>query len=454
MSRIFLSCFLLMQFLNLLSQNYQISGTLPGLVNQNVYLMRILAENRKIIDTAQTDQTGLFVFELKNDSPIGLYAIISGPNQLIELLFNNENIRIVTTGNSPEDQVQIVESIENLIYYDYLYAKGMTLYKTDLLQPLIQKYPEDDPFYKAAVMQYNLLKNNFEDRVNTLIRENPETFAAHLIKADQPMFADPELSQKLQTLYLKNHYFDNTDFNDTLLTRSNILSSKVVGYLSLYQEDNMTKEALESSLLVGLDTVLTKAATNQHTYEYVVDFLINGFQAIGFETGLEYLAAKSRLDQFCVNTERKKELENKIELINKLAVGKPAPNFETIDLKGNMIRLSDIIAEKTVLVFWASWCPHCDEILPFLKEYYDPKNSRQLEIIAVSIDESREDVENTISKNGYNWINIAELQGWNGAIVQEYGISATPSIFVLDNDKNIIGKPSSLDELKKMMTNP
>ncbi|HEY9113361.1 MAG TPA: redoxin domain-containing protein [Bacteroidales bacterium] len=453
MNRIFLLTFLLIQSLFVLPQNNKISGTIPGLVNQDVYLMKMVAENRTIIDTTATDATGSFIFELPSNFPVGQYAVVSGPSQMIELIYNNENIRFVTTGANPNDQVQIAESVENQIYYEYLYTKGITLYKTDLLEPLLQNYPTDDPFFKTIIAQYNLLKENLDERVITLVEQNPETFAAQIIQTDKPLLPDPTLTSRQQKVYLKLHYFDETNFADTLLTRTNILSSKVVGYLSLFQEENMTKQQLENSLLVGLDTILNKAAVNQEVYEYIVDFLINGFQAIGFENGLEYIAEHNQLDQFCVNTERKKVLENKIELINKLAIGKPAPDFETVDLKGKMMRLSDVGAEKTVLIFWASWCQHCDEIMPVIKEYYNSKNKRELEVVAVSIDNSRNEVETAIEKNGYgSWINIAELQGWEGKIVDEYGIAATPTIFILDKNKTIIAKPGNIDELKKMLT--
>ena len=453
MIRVVLISFLIFESFLLFPQN-TIKGTIPGLPNKEIYLIKLIAEKHSFVDSASTDVTGSFIFELATGFPTGQYAVVAGPNQMIELIYNKENIRFVTTGARPDNQVQIVESVENKIYYEYLYLKGMTLYKTDLLNPLILQYPNDDPFHKTIINEYIYLKENLNDRVTSLSTENPETFTSHIIRTDKPLLPDPTLTLQEQKLFLKNHYFDETDFTDTLLTRTNILSSKVVGYLSLFQENNMTKEQLEDNLLVALDTVLSHAAVNQQVYEYVVDFLINGFHAIGFEKGLEFVAEHNQLDNFCENTQRKKELEGKIELIKKLSVGQPAPDFETVDLLGKMFRLSDVGAERTILIFWASWCPHCVDILPELKKHYNPKTRRQLEIVAISIDESRGELESVIENNGYNqWINIGELQGWNGPIVEEYGISATPTIFVLDKDKTIIAKPSNNAELERWLTN-
>ena len=433
------------------AQNHEINGTISGLADEEVYLIRILGQNRTTVDTALTNQAGSFTFHLDQNVPVGLYSITYGPAQMLELIYNRENIRFVSSDASMQSPVQFIESIENLIYYDYLYLKGYNLYKMDLLKPLLQQYPKDNEFYKTLLHEYRSLAEEISKRVHTLTTENPNTIAAHFIKVDSPLFTDPELSPELKKTFQKSHYFDNTDFTDTLLIRSNILTSKIIGYLSLYQNKEMTKEQMENSLLVAVDTILNKALANQQVYEFVIDFLIDGFQAVGFERGLEHLAMQNQLEQLCENTERKAELENKMELIKKLAIGKTAPDFTATDLNGKQFTLSTIRAKKTVLIFWASWCPHCIEILPDLKKYYDPVNTGELEIIGISLDELKADVQAAIEEGDYNWINIAELKGWDGPVVVEYGIAATPTIFVLDENKTIIGKPGNKYELKEML---
>lgn len=39
--------------------------------------------------------------------------------------------------------------------------------------------------------------------------------------------------------------------------------------------------------------------------------------------------------------------------------GNPAPDFEMMDLDGNLVKLSDFKGKKVYLKFWASWCPIC-----------------------------------------------------------------------------------------------
>ncbi len=433
------------------SQEYSIDGTIAGLENSEVYLLKITGDNRRVVDTATTDLTGAFNFDLPENFPIGQYAVVAGPGQLVELLFNNEDIRFVTTGNTKDAQVQIIESVENLIYYDYLTIKGTNLYKLDLLNPVVQYYPKDDDFYLEALAKVRLLQSEINERTAELVNNNPGTLSASVIRVDQPVFANPELSIEQQTTYLKGHYFQETDFLDTLLLNTNILTGKIIGYLTLYQKQGLSQEGLEKQLIIAVDTILDKAFVEQRVYEFVVAFLIKGFEAIGFERGLEHIANQNLLEELCVNSDKKKELENKMELIKRLAVGQPAPDFEFTDMLGNSSRLSDINAEQTIVIFWASWCPHCEDILPVFKPYYDPSDNSKLEIVAVSIDESESAWKNSVAEYGFNWINVAELKGWDSKIGESYGLVATPTFYVLDKNKTIIGKPSNEKELKSFL---
>ncbi len=432
-----------------MGQQHSISGTISDLENEKLYLMRLMGENRSIIDTAQTDITGAFTFIATEELEPGMYMVIKGQGQAVELIYNNENIQFTTSGFAADDGIQIISSVENLIYYDYLGIKGMNMYKLDVLGALIANYPPNDKFYQDALKQYELLQNKLNERIDELINNNPLTLASKYLKTDRPTFVDPTLSNDEQNLFLKQHYFDDVDFSDTMLIRSTFLTSKVVGYLSLFQNNANSQKELEDNMLIGVDSVLTRAQIDQQVYEFLVEFLIKGFESIGFERGLEHIAAANTLDQFCENTERKLKLENKLELIKKLAIGQPAPNFTTKDIVGKEIELNKVDAKKTLLVFWASWCPHCDDIMPVINSFY--KGNNELEVISISIDESKDDLMKNIEEGGYSWKYIAELQGWNGPIIEEYGIVATPSIFVLDENKKIIGKPIGKEELIKLL---
>jgi len=408
--------------------------------------MRIIGENQKIVDTAVSSANGSFEFQLDNDFPMGMYVIVGGAKKMIEILYNRENIRFITSGMGAEDNVQVIESVENLIWYDYLYLKGLNQYKLEVIETILLNYPPDDDYFKTSQEKYKQLQDMITNRSLELANNNPETFASRLIMVDKPGFAPSDLSDIEKQEFLIKHHFDNTDFTDTLLLRSNILTSKIVKFLSLHQRPGLSQQQLEDRLLIAVDVILEEAIVDQKVYESVVEFLIKGFEAIGFERGMEYIAEQNQLSELCINTERKAELQNRMELIKKLAIGKIAPDFSVTDINGKMISLSEINSEKTILVFWASWCPHCIEIMPVLQEFYGASTREELEIIAISVDSEEADFLSEV--NDYNWINVAELKGWDGPTILEYGIHATPSIFILDKDKKILSKPTNKVSLR------
>ena len=121
------------------AQEHKINGTISDLKNDNVYLMQIMGEKRMVIDTAKTDDTGAFTFYMPENQDIGMYTILKGKGQAIDLIYNNEDIQFTTTGTDPSDDINIISSIENLIYYDYLNIRGMNMYKMDLIRNLVSK---------------------------------------------------------------------------------------------------------------------------------------------------------------------------------------------------------------------------------------------------------------------------------------------------------------------------
>ena len=50
-----------------------------------------------------------------------------------------------------------------------------------------------------------------------------------------------------------------------------------------------------------------------------------------------------------------------------------------------------------------------------------------------------------------NWHHVLGLKKWQNKIVNTYNINATPTYFVLDSTKKIIGKPNELKELKSFI---
>ena len=63
------------------------------------------------------------------------------------------------------------------------------------------------------------------------------------------------------------------------------------------------------------------------------------------------------------------------------------------------------------------------------------------------MDNNREDWLNFVRTNNLNWINVNDPAGWSGKASMDYSVYATPSMFLVDEEKKIIAKPMDVDEL-------
>ena len=114
-----------------------------------------------------------------------------------------------------------------------------------------------------------------------------------------------------------------------------------------------------------------------------------------------------------------------------------------------MIDLNTIKSEKILIIFYASWCPHCQTLLPQIYELYKIQKEKTIEVFAVSIDTSKTDWLNFVRTYNLNWLNVSDLKGWGGKAIFDYYVYATPTMFLIDEQLKLIAKPSSVEELNK-----
>lgn len=136
-----------------------------------------------------------------------------------------------------------------------------------------------------------------------------------------------------------------------------------------------------------------------------------------------------------------------------LTIGKQAPHFALPNLSGDKVALNDILSENDfVLVdFWASWCGGCIATFPALRDLYASYHNRGFEIVSISIDE--EPVKWKEGSETYNptWINLGELEDFEGEVVTSYGVNGIPKTYLLNSEGKIVQKDLSTDQLRDFL---
>ena len=135
-------------------------------------------------------------------------------------------------------------------------------------------------------------------------------------------------------------------------------------------------------------------------------------------------------------TEAMKPLVEMAEKKLKTEVGQPYIDFEQADQQGTMVSLKSVIenpANKYVLIdFWASWCGPCMAEVPALKAAYDEYHKKGFEIFGVSLDNKKEAWEAAIKNKELNWLHVSDLQGWQNAAADLYGVRSIPANYLVE----------------------
>ncbi|MGB9668630.1 MAG: peroxiredoxin family protein [Thermosulfidibacteraceae bacterium] len=117
---------------------------------------------------------------------------------------------------------------------------------------------------------------------------------------------------------------------------------------------------------------------------------------------------------------------------------KQAPYFEIKDLNGNVRRLTDYKGKRLLLIFWGSWCPTCKDILKSLNEKVQELKSKNIEILAVSVDESENKAIEVLKE--YNLNNLVVAIATPQMLIDYEGIRFLPTSYLIDGTTGTVIK--------------
>jgi thiol-disulfide isomerase/thioredoxin len=224
-------------------------------------------------------------------------------------------------------------------------------------------------------------------------------------------------------------------------------------YKKLLEERKLMSSQSDSIFALVVKKRITYIKSHPNSFQSVVDKSFVNLLKLQLITGdsarvlFDNLAEKVRLSTSGTETDLYiKTKENK-----GIVIGIMAPDFRTPDVNGKIINLIDFREKSFVLLdFWASWCVPCLKGLPHVKELYTKYHDKGLEIISVSVDNSKMEWLSAIKNHNLaSWHNVLyvqdldkSLQGFiNKEDVREkYPINGIPRYILIDKTGKIIGK--------------
>lgn len=134
------------------------------------------------------------------------------------------------------------------------------------------------------------------------------------------------------------------------------------------------------------------------------------------------------------------KIKDKIDLLNSVAIGKPAPDFTLDTPEGQPLSLSSFKGKVVVIDFWASWCGPCRRENPHMVELYNEVHDKGVEFLGVSLDKEKDKWLKAIEDDGLVWNHVSDLKFWNSKAAKMYGINGIPATVVIDKEGKIVAK--------------
>lgn len=97
------------------------------------------------------------------------------------------------------------------------------------------------------------------------------------------------------------------------------------------------------------------------------------------------------------------------------------------------------------MVFGASWCPQCPQELSKISGFYKKWKEQDVEVVFVSLDENEKLFKRFTTI--FPFISICDYQKWESPVAKDYHVFATPTIYLLNEKREILLRPNSVSQL-------
>ena len=177
------------------------------------------------------------------------------------------------------------------------------------------------------------------------------------------------------------------------------------------------------------------------------------FSALALATVLAFASCNCKKNGECAKAQAEQQVA---DTTNATTQGEAQANdgskfidFTVPALDGKQVKLADVVAKNkiTMVDFWASWCGPCRMEMPNVVEGYKQFPNKGLEIVGVSLDESKEDWETAVKDMGMNWIQTSDLKGWECEAARLYGVRGIPACVLINQKGEIVGRDLRAEEL-------
>ncbi|MFN4028277.1 MULTISPECIES: redoxin domain-containing protein [Flavobacterium] len=472
---------------------YEITIDLKNCNDTLAYLTFYRFDKTLIKDTCTTIKNGRIVFNGKTKLPKGIYSLVGQQKSILFDFFIDDDtqklhLKSEFGPNISKELIALNSDRENEFfnYIRFLGDQNKTFFEYKQSHPLATKNDSLDLTNKQ-----NELEQSIADYESQFINRFKGTFIADVVNLktekklkDIPKKADGSPNHEASYKYYKDNFWRNVDFKDDGMVHNPFLFNKLKNYL-----DNVVVKNPDS-VCVEIDRILAQSKPETLIYKLMLAHLTYSYETskiMGFDKVFVHLSdnyfktgkAKGIYeDDDVVQRIIKRADKLKTLLIGAKAIDlsmiraedfpkmkamgfEEAKNSEEMtkvfyknvnEVNKMWVKLSDVKAEYTILVFWDVDCGHCQKEIPKLVTAYNEMSKEKMDVKVFSVYMQHEGDKylKYIADNKLPFINVYDGAHYNNAI-EKYDVYSTPVIYILDKNKVIKAKRIEADKVKEII---
>ncbi|MGG9964057.1 redoxin domain-containing protein [Ferruginibacter sp. SUN106] len=453
-----------------MAQGYQITLQAPQFKSGIVYLTYYMGPNLNVADSAAMTNTGTAIFKGNKKLPGGIYVIVlPGKRLRTDFLIDKEQrINVKTDTTDLLNKTIVTGSKENVLYVQYqkyVAKKGKQL--EDERKAYISSTNKLDSLQHEVT--YNLYNGELNTYREGIVKNQPGSMMAVLLKAMKepavPILMPQTREDSLKNYnFYKSHYWDGVTFMDERIIRTPFFLKRLERY---YQE---VVPQSSDSIIKDVDYKLLLARSNPEMFKFLLNWVTDEYinpKYMGQDAVFVHLFEKyhSQGVSNWLNEKQMESISRRAYMLMANLIGEKAANLEMIDSSGKPSPLYDVNAEYTVICFWDPNCGHCKEEVPRLDSIYHASwKNHNVKIYGVLTPDDKENAkpewEKFITEHKLGeWTHVYKTKAMEDAdyaaqkpsFRQLYDINLTPTLYLLDKDKHIIGKKLTIFQLNDLL---
>jgi len=429
-----------------------ISGHLSLLSNHPIKLEGFNGLKIYLISTTTSDSMGKFTLQYTK-ADYGIGYLLSVDNKPLFVILSGEDIEIVGEALSFAESIQVVKGQENQRFEQYAKEHPKREQALSAWGYLEKIYSLDSLFsvQETTLRSIQAEKKRIKNEDTAFLTMLPKDSYVSWFLPTRKLVSSVSVVAQYRPEEIPATFaaFRAMDYTDPRLYKSGLFKDAIEGHFWLIENSSRPLDSVLIEMKVSIDAMMVHLVKDDKKLNEVTDYLFNLLEKHSHFRASEYLALKVLNETSCtIDSDLAKQLES----YRAMKKGNVAPEIvfnEDLVAPGYASdfpkKLSDINSNYTLVVFGAGWCPKCTEELPEMAKLYSKWKAQGVEVVYVSLDEDKK-MFDAFVKN-FPFISTCDYKKWKGNIVQDYYVFATPTVFILDKNREILLRPNSVKQV-------